>query len=163
MKKRLITLSFSAIAALSLVGCSTTNSSTQAANSTTKQMAVKTDSSLAMLPDSYFQANATVDKFLNDWLTLDSKDGIALLNSSAKQGKTTTQLEQYFAQVPPGHLSYEVVGYKKVSDTEYQFNVWMYGYAPGTYGPKGQPRPSPKTLTVVKQNNKWYINNLPKF
>lgn len=162
MKKSIVTLGIAAVVGVSLVGCSTTNNSTQASNST-KQMTVKTDSSLAMLPDSYFQANATVDKFLNDWLTLDSKDGIKLLDSSAKQGKTTTQLEQYFTQVPPGHSSYEVVGYKKVSNTEYQFNVWMYGYAPGTYGAKGQPRPSPKILTVVQQNNKWYINNLPKF
>ena len=163
MKRSLVTFGVAAVAALLSVGCSTANSSTQASNNTTEQITVKTDSSLATLPDSYFQANATVDKFLNDWLSLDSKDGIALLNSNAKQGKTATQLEQYFAQVPPGHSSYEVVGYKKVSDTEYQFNVWMYGYAPGTYGPKGQPRPSPKMLTVVKRKYKWYINNLPKF
>ncbi len=126
-------------------------------------MTVANNSSLATLPNSYFQASATVDNFLNDWLTLDSKDGIALLSSNVKQSKTATKLGQYFTQVPPGHSSYEVVGYKKVSDTEYQFHVWMYGNATGLYGPKGRPRPNPKTLTVVKQNNTWYINNLPKF
>lgn len=126
-------------------------------------MTIKTDSSLQTLPDSYFQANATVDKFLNDWLTLDSKDGITLLTSDAKQGKTATQLKHYFSQVPPEHSSYEVIGYKELSTTEYQFHVWMYGYAMGLYGSKGRPRPKPELISVVKQNNQWYISNLPKF
>lgn len=125
-------------------------------------MTVETDSSLALLPDSYLAANAIVDNFLNDWLTY-SKDGVALLDSHAKHGRTATQLQKYFTQVIyPTHSSYEVIGYKKVSDTEYQFHVWMYGRVPGTYGPEGRPRPDPETISAVKQNNKWYINNLPK-
>jgi type IV pilus biogenesis protein CpaD/CtpE len=168
VKNSLITLGITAIATLSLVGCSTTTNSaatnnTQATGNTSQPMTVTTDSSLAMLPDSYFAANRTVDRFLNDWLTLDAKDGIALLDSNAKQGKTATQLQQYFTQMPPGHMSYEVVGYKKVSDIEYQFHVWMYGKAMGLYGPKGRPPTNPETLTVVKQNNTWYLNDLPKF
>lgn len=115
LKRNLLWVGMSTIVTLSLVGCSTATNATQASNNATTQMAVETDRSLKMLPDSYFQANATVDKFLNDWLTLDSKDGIALLTSDAKQGKTATQLKHYFSQVPPEHSSYEVVGYKELS------------------------------------------------
>lgn len=163
VNKRLIALGITAVIVLSLVGCSTEQNTSQVKNNTTKQMTVKIDSSLAMLQDNYFQANATIDKFLNDWLTLDGKDGIALLNSKAKQGKSAAQLEHYFTFVPPGHESYEVVGYRKVSNNEYQFYVWMYGTAMGLYGSNGRPRTNPEFITVIKQNNKWSINNLPNF
>ena len=124
-------------------------------------MTVTTNSSLAMLPDSYLAANATVDKFLNDWLT-HSKDGVSLLDSHAKQGSTATQLQKYYTQlINPTHSRYELVAYRKVSDAEYQFHVWMYGRIPGTYGPNGR-RPAPETITVMKRNNKWDIDNLPK-
>lgn len=115
-----------------------------------------------MLPDSDLAATATVDKFLNDWLK-HSKDGVSLLDSHAKQESTATQLQKYYTQlINPTHSSYELVAYRKVSDAEYQFHVWMYGRVRGTYGPNARPRPAPETITVMKRNNKWYIDNLPK-
>lgn len=157
------------IGTISLAGCSTTTHSARASNNTTNVNSARghkpsPTGSLGNLTDTnYFSATDTADKFLNDWRQRDAKDGIALLTANAKQGKSIKKLKQYFSHVPPGHSGYEVIGYKKLSQNEFAFHVWMYRYVMGAYGPHSWSRPDPKTLTVVKHNGSWHVDNLPYF
>lgn len=121
-------------------------------------------SSLTHLTDQqYFGALRTVDDFLNAWLNLDPKNGIALLTQNAKRSKTPDELQRYFSGKQPAHEAYEIVGFKKIDANMFEFHVWMYGYAMGLYGPGEWSRPPGEIIRVVKEDNRWYVENLPKY
>lgn len=166
-----IVIGLAITAMLTLSGCrTTTGGGTASQRSSTNPIILTSgaeestsEPSLSLLNhDDYLYAVAAIDRFLNDWLNNDSKNGIALLTPHAKSGRTLDELRAYFSTTSsPHHEGYEVVGYKEESPARFESHVWRYGYAMGLYGSGASwSRPRPQTVSVVQQHGSWYVNNL---
>lgn len=135
-----------------LAGCSGTQSSTQSDISVLRTMS----------PTNFASATGSLDLFLAAWLQRD----VSLASKQLPPGDhmLATQRERSAFLGNGGQpTGYELIGSKAVSSTEYEFEVWLYVYAMGLYGPKAMvTRASPALVLVRKIGERWYVASMPK-
>ncbi|MHB1842501.1 MAG: hypothetical protein ACYCO4_05210 [Sulfobacillus sp.] len=116
-------------------------------------------------PQSYQDALAAVDHFLQDWQANNATAAASLLVPSQRPSLRSFSGQALFGMAGGSNVSYEVIGISRLSTTSYQFDVWLYVYVMGAYGPAAQiTRASPFVVTVAQQggaNGPWQLLNIP--
>ena len=114
------------------------------------------------IDSNYIRALRTLDEFLYFWMYRNWPEGINLVSETLKQEKSEDEIKMAICGLSnPHHMSFEVMGGKKIDNDTYRFNVWLYEDITG--GDQGTFDRSKPLLIDVKRYNyegteNWLIN-----
>lgn len=115
--------------------------------------------------EQYWYALQTVDLFLGAWLAGDVHKADSLMAPGPRKLLQSTSGTAFFLTTAGHPTAYEVIGSRQLSPSEYEFDVWLYAYVVGAYGPGAIPRGKPFVVTVrqTSPSGNWLMLNIPGF
>ena len=119
----------------------------------------------------YVRALFTADKFLDDWKTRNTQEGLALLSSALKSKKSNEELSSYISGTSsPSHAAFEINSGRRLPDGRYAFEVKLYDYYYAAT-PESQESKCPESSRIVLVKSEvseskfrvgsWLVDQLP--